>query len=66
MGPLMRMSMRMSVLVVMHVPTLLRSVSRAVFAPLLVAVAVTLRAHLPVLYPRFRPLHDHPLCYWAV
>ena len=59
MAAFMRMSMRMPVF--MHVVE-----SRAVFAPLPIAVAVTLCSHLPLLYPRFLLPHDHPLCYWAV
>jgi hypothetical protein len=59
MAAFVRMSIRMPVL--MHVVE-----SRAVCAPLSVAVAVTLRSHLPLLYPRFLLPHDHPLCYWAV
>jgi hypothetical protein len=51
MAAFMRMFMRMPV--PMHVVE-----GRAVFAPLPVAVAVTLRSHLLLLYPRFLPPHD--------
>ena len=60
--PVVRMPMPLR----MHVIVLVMLVRRAARAILPVAVAMTLSSHLPLLYPRSRPPHDHPLCYWAV